>query len=174
MHAFLVLWSTFFDICRLRLGPEQLPKSVTLLKVVLLIYIATSTVASLAQFSFQDALLIGIIETSLLVSIIASLLYFTHHLPRLVQTLTALAGTGSLLSILSLPVIFWLYQVELNHGNPSFPLLLIIGLVFWNLLVYAHILSRAVSVPFWVGFMLTVIISYLSLDILSLLFPLTE
>jgi len=174
MHAFFVLWSTFFDICRLRLGPEQLPKSAILLKVVLLVYVLISTVASLSQFSFQEAVLIGIVETSLLVSLIGSLLYFTHHLGRLTQTLTALAGTGSLLSILSLPVIFWLYQVELNHGDPSFPILLIIGLVLWNLLVYAHIISRALSVPFWAGFMLTVIVSYLSADILSQLFPFIE
>lgn len=174
MHTLLVLWSTFFDICRLRLGPDQLPKSTILLKIAVLVYILTSTVASLTQFSFQEAMLIGIVEAGLLVSLISSLLYFTRHLARLTQTLTALAGTGSLLGILSLPVIFWLYQVELNHGNPSFPTLLIIALVLWNLLVYAHIISRALSVPFWVGFMLTIIISYLSADILSQLFPLTE
>jgi len=100
----------------------------------------------------------------------SSLLYFTKYSARIIQTLTALAGTNSLLGILIIPVLFWLEQIGLNEGDTSLPVLLLLGLIVWNLAVSAHILRHALAVPFFIGFFLTVVMYFLTVSILSQLF----
>jgi hypothetical protein len=96
-----------------------------------------------------------------------SLLYIVHYSVRINQTLTALAGTNSVLGILSIPLLFWLEQLQLQPSDIALPKWLLIGLGMWNIVVYAHILRHALEVPFIVGVGLTVITYLLTLDLLN-------
>jgi hypothetical protein len=119
------------------------------------------------QVSVKEALLAVIVDTVLLVGLTSSLLYFTNYWGRITQTLTALAGTSSLLGIFTFPVLLMFVQLESSGNNADFLLLLLLGLTIWNFIVYAHILSQTLVVPISVGFMLTFIMYLLSLSVLN-------
>jgi hypothetical protein len=171
MQALIVLWSTFFNICRLRLGPQDLPSSNVLLSLSLFFYAAVGVALSLLRLSVKEAVLSNIVDVGLLIVLTSSLLYVARYSARITQTLTALAGTNGLLGILSFPVLFWLEQARLNESDISLPALLLLGLIVWNFLVYAHILRHALVVPFFVGSIFTVIMYFLTFSILNLLVP---
>jgi hypothetical protein len=112
-------------------------------------------------------ILSALLDTSLLILLTNSLLYIVHYSVRINQTLTALAGTNSVLGILSIPLLVWLEQLQLQPSDIALPKLLLIGLGVWNIVVYAHILRHALEVPFFVGVGLTVITYLLTLDLLN-------
>ena len=168
MDSLSTLWSTFFDICRLRLKPQDLPHSNTLLSVTLFVYTIIGMALSMVQFSLPESLLSALVDTGLLVILIGSLLYFAHFRERTTQTLTALAGTNCVLEIIGSPIIFWFGFYE---GDMTIPILLLLGLIVWNMVVYAHILRHALSVPFFISGLLTMIIYSLTFSVLSQLIP---
>ncbi len=168
MDSLRILWSTFFDICRLRLKPQDLPHSNALLGVTLLAYTILSVLLSLLQFSAQEALLSALVDTCLLVILISSLLFFTNHSTRITQTLTALAGTNCILGIISFPLMLWF---GFSEGGMSIPILLLLTLIVWNMFIYAHIIHHALTVPFFVGALLTMLIYSLTFSIMSQLIP---
>lgn len=173
MHSLQILWWTFFDICRLRVRPQDLPASSVLLNLTLFFYALTSAVSSLLQqFSLKQAILSGIVDAGLLVGLTYTLLYFARYLPRVTQTLTALAGTNGVLGILSLPLIFWLEQNRAYHSDITLPVLLLLSLFVWNFIVYAHILRHALTVHFFIGLLLTTVTYSITVKILTQLFPL--
>ena len=109
------------------------------------------------------------LDTSLLILLTHSLLYIVHYSARVNKTLTALAGTNSILGILSIPLLFWLKQLNLQPGEVALPELLLLGLIVWNIVVYAHILRHALEVPFFVGVVLTVITNLLTFALFNLI-----
>ncbi len=171
MHTFKVIILSFFKLCRFHLKPQDLPVSTVLLSLTLLFYTFTSVVLSLAHVSLPQAMLSSLVETLLLVALVSSLLFITHHFGRIIQTLTALAGADSVLGILSGPPMFWLHSASLNHSDMTIPLLLLLALIIWSLVVYAHILRHALEVSLFTSFVLSLMIFILMTDALTLLFP---
>ncbi|HDN26814.1 MAG TPA: hypothetical protein ENG03_06910 [Thioploca sp.] len=169
MHSLHILWLSFFDICRLRLAPQDLPRSNVLLGICLLFYTVLSVgTLSLTRSSISEAILSSIVDTGLLVVLTSSLLYVARCSARIIQTLTALAGANCVLGIFIFPV---LSLFEFYESDMSFPLLLLLGLIVWNFVVNAHILRHALTVPFFIGVLLTVLMSSLSFTIQSQLVP---
>jgi len=171
MYTFQVLWSTFFKISCLQLKPQDLPKSNILLIVITLNYVFIGILLSIPRLSLGEAILSTLLEILLLTILVGSLLYFTHFLNRLSQTLTALMGTNTLLGWISLPVLLWYYQAKLYQWDIS---ILLLGLTIWNLVIYAHILRHALDIPFFTSLILSLIIFSMIADILIQLFPLAS
>jgi len=171
MHSLQILLLAFFDICRLRLGPQDLPASSVLLGLSLLIYLVVTGTLSLIQFPTKDAILLSIVEICLLVVLMSSLLYITHYAARITQTITALAATNSILGMFTLPLVLW---IEYYGGDVSLPVLIILGLIVWNFIIHAHILRHALTVSLFMGSILTLIIQFLNFSILNQLFTFTN
>ena len=172
MQPLLTLWTTFFDICRFRLKPQDLPYSNVFLGFTLLAYIIISVALSLLRFSIFYALLSTLIDTALLVILISSLLYFARYSTRIIQTLIALAGTGCVFGVLSFPMMYWLeFYRDIELG---IPVLLLLGLGGWNLAVYAYVLRHALAIPFFVGIMLAFVMFSLNFSVLIQIMPLAE
>ncbi|RKZ49163.1 MAG: hypothetical protein DRR16_18790 [Candidatus Parabeggiatoa sp. nov. 3] len=169
MHALLTLSSAFFDLCRLRITPQELPDSKFLLKFTLVFYTLISGAISLIERSLPYALLSSLLDTALLVLLISSLLYFARYSARITQTLTALAGANCVLGILLFVPIFWLKFYQSDVGGLA--ILLLLGLILWNFVVSAHILRHALEVPFFIGVLLTGIISVLTFSVLNQVVP---
>ena len=170
MRSLYILWSAFFDICRLRLGPQDLPASSVLLGLSLSFYVVINVIVLWMQFPVGQAILLTVVETGLFVILISSLLYFVHYSARIYQTLTALAGINGVFGILTIPLIFW---IEFYDNNVGLPVLLFLGLIVWNLLVFAHILRHALVVSLFMGMVLTIIIHSLTFSIVNQLFLVT-
>lgn len=168
MHSLLTLWSAFFDICRLRITPQDLPYSKFLLKFTLVFYTLISGAISLIQLSLPEALLSSLLDTALLVLLISSLLYFARYSTRITQTLTALAGANCVLGVLLFVPVFWL---KFYQSDAGLPILLLLGLMVWNFVVSAHILRHTLEVPFFIGILLTGVISLLTFSVLNQVIP---
>ncbi len=172
MRAFTIILLTFFDICRLRLGPQDIPASRILLSLVLFSYIVVGIVLSSVKLDLFDAILFSLVESISSIMIIGSLLYIAKKIARFYQTLTALAGTDTLFGSARVPLIYWLAQLQsIDSFIASFLFVSLLALVIWNLIVYAHILRNTLEVTFSIGVILTVVSSLLSTSILYQIFP---
>ncbi len=162
----------FLEICLLRRGPQQLPASGLLLALALAAHALSSAALSSYQLGAGRALLAGITETALLAVLTGSLLA-THRLAaRVVQTLTALAGTGALIGVAALPLYGWLARAAPGAaGGPGLATLLLLGLLAWSLVVAGHILRHALSASLFLGMVIAVVFYWVSINVLNALFP---
>lgn len=150
------LLNQFWNICLLRSGPQDLPASYPLLKFALLAYIVSGLLfllSGISELGTTQALLLVLIDVVLLVGLSYLILRFLGLLARFTQTLTALAGVGTILQVIALPLGWWFLQAgETAEPNP-FPALLWMLLLIWSLAVTGHILRHAFSVSFPFGVM---------------------
>ena len=148
----LALIQAFLNIALRRLGPEHLPDSGLLLALSAAAYGLMQVILGLPYFTgFTGALFRSVgLDLLLLGGCLWGLLRLTGHPARYRRTLTALLGTGTLLS-----VVIWPFTL-IGAGDPgtgasSLATAGIIGVVLWSLAVNAHILARALSAPFIMG-----------------------
>lgn len=140
------LFNLFLDICLFRKGPQDVPASTTLLWLCLTGYGLSGLAVLLAGLEPAQALLEAVVEIILLAGLCYGLLSLTNHRARFVQTLTALAGTGALLTVVAFPLVIWIGQESARHEQGILSTLLFFGLVGWSLAVTAHVLRHALSV----------------------------
>ncbi len=167
MNSLNIIARAFFDICRLRIGPQDLPSSKILLGLTLIIYTTISLMLSIIQISLAKALLSAIIDTSLLIILIGSLLYIASRAARFTQTITALAGINIIFGIPTIPLVFMIGQKGLSNNQADLLVLLLFVVVIWNFIVYAHILRNSLEIPMFASFALTILISILTFSVLN-------
>ena len=141
-----VLLNLFLDICLFRKGPQDAPPSMALLKICLAAYGLTSLLATPA--------LVALLQTLLDMALLSGLLYVAlmlyRHPRRFEQTLSALTGAGALISLLALPLLFWITR-QPPGGDTELPALLLLALMAWSIAIMAHILRHAFNAPIWIG-----------------------
>lgn len=154
------LLKIFIDICMLRAKPEDVPSSANLLGAALVAYALVSLALASASLPLHNALLYALADT-LILSLITHTLLLLRRLPaRLVQTLTALAGTGTLFGLAALPF---------THLSELSPVLF--SLLIWSVAVTAHILRHALSVSFMMGVLASFGYLFVALMVMGALFP---
>lgn len=139
------------DICLLRKGPQHLPASLAVTATSLLAYLATGAHAQSLAAPETPALPVVILNVAALVLLVLLLLYLHGFLPRAHQTISALAGTGTLFTIAGLPV---LHGLLWEHSGPALQALVVAGwlaLVVWSFIVTGHVLRHALSISFSMG-----------------------
>ena len=170
MSRLLTLW---FDICLLRAGPQDLPASRELLGLALASYALVSFLLSLPGYPLVTAVQMALVDAVLLIMFAITLLYFLGKMARLNQTLTALAGTGTLLGLLALPVMPLLLPDQEAKQQPLLVSLLWLLLLGWSLIVVAHIMRHALSVNLPVAIGVAILYTLVAMQILNALFPLS-
>ena len=105
LSAGKVLFLAFFEICRLNKGPQDIPASRNLLTLCLVViwFIVGSACGMLSQ-PIEKAVFAGVLEVALIIIFSLALLQIRGKSERWVQMVTALAGTGIIISILALPL----------------------------------------------------------------------
>ena len=171
MYALIDL---FWDICLLRKGPQALPSSQPLLKLSLVAYGLSSLIFLLLIQEPLLALLQALTDIVLLAGLVYAVLTVTRFSLRFVQTLTALAGTGTLLGLVALPIFIWIDQEVASNGDAIVPRLLFLGLIIWHISVVAHVLHHALSSNRWVGLLYALGYYFISWTVMDLLFPLAQ
>ncbi|MEK7207021.1 MAG: hypothetical protein AAB134_03975, partial [Pseudomonadota bacterium] len=96
-----MLWKIFLDLCLLRAGPQDLPTSTPLTALVVGAYWLTDVIGVLDTLSWGSAVMAAVTDTLLLVAATTMALRLRQLENRLPQTLSALAGTGAVLSALA-------------------------------------------------------------------------
>ncbi len=168
------IFDPFIQICLLRQGPQNLPTSGILLAITLTAHTVMSILLSSVALSAANALLSGVVDTLLLVVLTGALLYARQRNTRVIQTVTALAGTGAIITLIALPVSGWLHGADQAAGEGGFALLLLLFLTGWSLAVAGHIFRHALSVPYVLGLVLAAVFYWISISVFRGLFPLAS
>jgi hypothetical protein len=87
---------------------------------------------------------------------------------RYKQTLTAMAGVGSCIGIVGIPIVMLFNQVSEQERLSNYTMLLMIAVMFWSLMVTAHIFRFALEIKPGMAAMLTLAYTILSLIVVAL------
>jgi len=168
----LQLFKTWLNICLLRTAPQDLPPSGFLLGLTLSCYIGVSFLVALQSYGFLPALLAAALDTGLLAIFTLGLLYLQDKTARINQTMSALAGSGTVLGLFALPLVFFLEPGQAAEQIPLLVPVFWLCLFFWSLVVVAHIMRHALSTSFAMGLAISVLYALVSMQILATVIPL--
>lgn len=164
----LALLKMFIDLCRLRAEPQDLPFSQFLMVFCIGCYFLLGFSVSIQQQGFGLAILTAGADTALMIGLAYLGLWVRDSIPRAVQTITALTGTGALFELVGWPLVTFLQQ--LNEGESSNLSLVLLALVIWNITVIGNILRHALEVPMWVGTGIALLYIYTTLRVMAVLY----
>jgi len=161
------LFNVFWQLCLLKSGPQNLPGSTSFLWVTLLVYGVVGFFVSLVSLSFFAALFSSIVDIALISGVTFLVLWSRELTPRFIQTTTALAGSGAIISAMALPLLV----LQAGLGETSvLPSVLVLGLMIWNLNIMGNILRHALETKAWVGLVLAVMYLYISISVFRSIF----
>jgi len=166
-----LLVKTWLDLCLLRKGPQDLPVSGFFLGLSLGCYALVSLLVASPSFGVMDAARLALVDTGMLAVFVVLLLYLQSKTERINQTLSALAGSGSLMGLFALPLV-----LLVDPGQPAEQVPALLGgvwlsLLIWNLFVMGHIMRHALSSSFAIGLGAAVLYALVSMQIVATLFP---
>jgi hypothetical protein len=156
-----------FDICLFRKGPQDLPYSLWLLRLLLVVYVSVRVLMLSIHFDWLNVLLQVIVDVILVAGFFWTLLYLARKLGRFYQALSAVLGTDALISFIALP---GMATMETGHGG-HWVILVVLGLIGWHWAVTGHIIRNALEKS--LSFSLGVAFLYLlgSYQVMAFLFP---
>lgn len=160
----LRLIHVFWAIVRFSAGPQDLPYSVGLMRVVLVInWLCAYAVLQISPDG--TSLLRVLTETALSVAYIWPLLYFAGFGNRFTQTWTAWLASDALINLIAIAPLYWQVTQPSNWNS-----LLLLGLSLWNLAVYGHIFRQALGRGWGLSIGLALFYMMLSMQIMTQLF----
>ncbi len=170
-----VLFSAFFDICRLIKRPQDIPESKNLLTLWVVVYgFLWILLASLSQ-PIDKGILAGVVEVALIMLFSLALLQTCGKSSRWTQTVTALVGTGIIISIIAFPIYILIGVGELSDHESSIGqsigLLLLAALACWNIAIMAHILRHALETNFTLALFLAITYIWIIFSFTSAIMP---
>lgn len=173
MHALIRL---FADIALHRKGPQDVPSAGAVLALALLAYLLLGA-ASLWPAAGGPGRVLSqlMVDLGMVVGVFGGLLALTGRAGRTRQTLTALFGTGALITALALPFV-WLAAAALDEESGSAGAALLSAMVLFtlliaSLLVTGHILRRALDWSYPAGVLGAVLYFAASVTVFRSLFP---
>ena len=139
------LLKLFWNICLFRQGPEDIPASTFLLRLIITFYLIANGIILLLQSGGPTMLVQLPMQLILVMTFFWGLLYFYHKRERYPQTICAVLGCDVVISLCALPSLIWIITTQ-SQGWPNIVLL---GIMVWQLAVMGHILQRAIAQPFY-------------------------
>jgi hypothetical protein len=158
------LLKIFVDICLFRANAEQLPYSFFLMAFCIITYMISGMAVSLINLSVSKAILIVIVDTAMLLSFIYVALWIRSYFNRAMKTITAIAGTNTLFTVIGLPLAMVLSNQPKDQASIFSVIYLIVAI--WNVGVLGHILRSALNMPSWVGITVALMYFYVSINVL--------
>ncbi len=156
----------FFQIATFQKGPQDVPVSSMVLRIVLPVYVAINSLILFLNGALSTALLQIAVDFALIVLFCWPLLYVSGKLPRFPQTLAAMLGTDAVISFFALPAI-----ATLNSHANDLAYFAMLALVLWHWLVSGHIMKHALDRSLFFGLGLALLYIMLSSQIMAALFP---
>lgn len=156
----------FLRITAFQLGPQDVPASPMMLRLLLPIYVAVNFLILLINGGGDSALLQIGVDLAMMCGFVWPLLYFAGKKARFPQTLNAMLGTDAMISLAAIPAAASL-QAEPNE----LAYLAMIALKLWHWLVSGHILRNALDRSWFFGLGLALLYVMLSSQVMVGLFP---
>lgn len=156
-----------FDICLFKKGPQNLPNSVWLLRILMVVDVGISFLMMNIRTDWFNSLLQAVVGVLLVVGFSWIMLYLARRLERFDLTACALLGTDALISFFALPGIA---SMMLGRGA-LLAFFVMIALMIWHWAVIGHIIRNALeqTLVFSLGLAFLYILG--SYQVMALLFP---
>jgi len=135
----------FWNICLFRRGPQDVPSTDALTAILLLLTAAIGTLIVYINYPMATALRAGVVDSASVWVTTAALLTLFRHPRRIRQTFCAIAGSGLVVSLLALPLIYWGNVTGEATPDAVAPGLLLTLLIFWNISINAHVYRHALG-----------------------------
>ena len=158
----------FIDICLFKAGPADVPSSHWLLKLTLLAYFILGVIVSRLDSAWDVSLFTSLADVLVMMVFVWLILSFRGLQKRYKQTLTAMAGAGSCIGFVGIPIVMLFNQVSEQERLSNYTMLLMIAVMFWSLMVTAHIFRFALEIKPGMAAMLTLAYTILSLIVVAL------
>jgi len=156
-----------FDICLFKKGPQDLPPSIGLVRLLVVIDIIISFLMISINAGWLNALLQAIVGALLVVGFSWLMLYVDRKPERFYQTSAALLGTDALISFLALP---GMASMMIGRGSLlAFTITII--LMIWHWAVTGHIFRNALGQTWTFSLGLAFLYILGSYQVVALLFP---
>ncbi len=156
-----------FDICLFKKGPQNLPNSVWLLRILVIVDVGISFLMMNIRTDWFNSLLQAVVGVLLVVGFSWIMLYLARRLERFDLTACALLGTDALIGFFALPGIA---SMMLGRGA-LLAFFVMIALMIWHWAVIGHIIRNALgqTLVFSLGLAFLYILG--SYQVMALLFP---
>jgi len=171
LTALSTISKAFLNICLLKKGPQDLPKSSVLLFLCLFMYTLIDVLLTVQSRPFEHALMVSLVDVGFLLLVTSLILKQHQKLDRWHQTMTALFGTGVILGIFIFPLVFGGVQNQYEAWLQQIIVVLFLIMVIWNVAVLAHIVRHAISTSMGVGIMIAILYIWMSSLLITMLFP---
>jgi hypothetical protein len=147
------LIKTLFDITLLRKGPDDLPGSFVLLAMIIVLWLFSGLVGVVLIETFSEAdFLLGLFSGMVGILCFAAVVVLSGYPARLLQTVSAIIGCGSLISI-AVVAEYVLLKSFLGEQPAGIIATLI---VFWSVPVKGHIIARAIDRHWYLGIVIAI------------------
>ncbi len=138
------LFNLFVKICLLRAKPQDVPAY----NVLLVLTLAATLVSGVPLLmdsvgGIGPAFMIGVLDASLIMLLLYGGLYLVRLRQRLLQTATAIFGSGVFINLLSLPVQLLLDTSSDQSTEQLLGAALYLFLLGWSLVILGNILRHA-------------------------------
>ncbi|AGS39034.1 hypothetical protein CYCME_0693 [Cycloclasticus zancles 78-ME] len=170
-NDFKTVLRLFVDLCLIKKGPQDVPDSTILLKAVFFIYFLSGSLLLSSSMAFGEAVVQSFIETILLGLFVYILLSFFALKNRFNQSVTAIYGSGALITVISAPFVFLMGGMTGNEGSTGVLGLVVFLIVCWSFAVLANIIRQTIQKSLGVSLLLTFCYLYLSYHVIQLIYP---
>ncbi len=160
-----LVWFFSLLVC-LKRKPQDLPASEFLLVQTVLVYFLVGCAHSTLHQAFFQSILISGLDILFMILFVFLCLKIFRFGRRFSQTLTALAGSGTILTLLAIPVTSGLLRTQDSPVYPLFAFLLLF-LFVWSISVQAHIFRHAFSFSLGGGLWFAFLYNLLSYMLIS-------
>ncbi|MDD2658931.1 MAG: hypothetical protein PHY54_04510 [Methylococcales bacterium] len=156
-----------FDICLFKKGPQDLPHSLWLLRLLLVAYVGVRVLMLSMRFDWLNVVAQVFVDIFLVAGFFWMMLYLARKLGRFYQVISAVLGTDALISFFALP---GMATMETGQGG-LLALFVVFGLIGWHWAVTGHIISNALEKTLSFSLGLAFLYLLASYQVMAFLFP---
>lgn len=167
LHLFKIFW----DICRLKAGPQDVPagRNILIAAIIAAVIIDSfSTSILMPGLGNIEILQIVALYNIILITAMYLLLWMIGYAARGLQTLTALLATGLLISLVLLPGLLVINSAAEEVKSFAF---YVLADTIWRLTVNTHIFRHAFSVNLMLAMILSLSYFIFGLFVADILIP---
>ena len=158
------LATAFVEIALHRCGPESLPASRLLFRIVLAAYFLVGFTQFWSSGSLDGTTTIAfVLNCGFYLGYVWLILDVVKHRSRFLQTATALLGVDTFFNTLGIPLAVWTGALQAADVEATLPAVLIIVLFLWSIDVAAFVIARALDRPYITGVL--IVLPYIMVSI---------
>lgn len=131
------------ELCQGRNTPAALPAGTAMMNSLLIAYLLTSLFALVMFRNITVAMPVAVGATTLTAILTYGVLALRGRGARAPQTVSAVAGTGAIINVVTLPA----YLLVLGSGSFGLAGLVNLATIGWSMFVVAHIFRAALDEP---------------------------